>query len=850
MRLTFQASGKFDAGSFIPASHRRVSVEVRDGERVVDRFQVSSDKPRSRSQATKYGPTDTEVIAACDETLASGRPFSWDAPAPEPTLPAGNTVFVVREFEATSGETTQGPTADTLKQLVEATPVERLVTWKDREEACCLDIDYHLTHPPVASHLEAVIETRLYPRPLFWHFSRGGGAHCFYVRSGNLTAEELAAAAALRFRTVDPSAGLDLVTHVRGAGAPVRDSGGGVLGAEGCLPGVQEVEAGDEAVSDWLDTHGLAIGGRYDHEKCPIDPCPGPKNQPVTVSEYGVHCFRCAAKGLSLGSRKPGFASFTALTGTPGSGDVALMVRNKVHWGHAKWVLTEKYELPESLARLGYTAALKLLHDIAEDELAAVFSPETDALARNNDSWTNILSGGYIYPTVQSIALVGSLPGCMARDEKGRLRGVPSKVSFFCQGHDLTERGYGNLSVVHGARLARQFLPPSKEAQVAVLAKDLRGSPRAPQYRRRSERKTVSWAEGVFERYFPGLCWTAVRSQVCAAGVAQETRLGLHPMTFLSGPSGAAKTTTVKLAAGILGSAAPEVSYHRDEEKMKRGISEAGRRGAFALCNEFLKDHQRMNNNRFDPRAALETVLTLTPEVQIHVMYVGSRPLGRLPAVVFTEPRCPYMLRDYRQISRRVRTVQLFGAKEAWRESLAALNLTPDTIHLYRLRDAELAEAADVILSDLIDNYFAVPMTWDAIADSLCCPTIENSPEFDDPKPAMREFFELVCTAPELTDPRLQKKYSSGYKRIDRNSIENGDTALLDIWNQFCKGPNAEWFQSSVLEEADWSGLIGSKHDVRLDLKGDGVGSVYVRFRVGPVKNPTYINDTIPREQS
>jgi len=846
MRLVFQASGKFTGTVFTPAAHRRVAVEVREGDVVRDRFEVASVKPRSRAQATKYGATDAEVIAKCDETLRTGAAVIWDAPEAEPTV-VGTITLLIREREAATGDTRTGATLATIREAVVATPVERLVTWTDRTEACCLDIDYHLTAPPIWSHLEAIIETRLAPRPAFWHRSRGGGVHAFYVRSGAFTAEELAASAALRFRTIDPSAGLDLVTHVRGAGGEVRDGLGGSGGCEACLPGVA-TEASADAISDWLETHGMAIGSRYEHDKCPIDPVAGPQNQPVSVSEHGVHCFRCAAKGLSLGSRKPGFAAFTALTGTPGSSDVALMVKHKVHWGHAKWVLTEKYELPEATAKLGYTAALRATHeDIGEDELAAVFSADTGDMARSNDSWVNLLSANYHYPTQQSIPLVGSLPVCLGRDEKGRLRGIPSKVSYFNQGHDLSERGYGNLAVVRGFRMGKQFLPMPVETQVAILPRELRGSPRVPQYIRRSVRRTVSWAEGVFERYFPGISWVAVRSQVCASAVAQETRRGLHPMTFISGPSGAAKTTTIKVAAGILGTSAPEVSYHRDEEKMKRSIGEAGKRGGFALCNEFLKDHTRMNRGKFDPRAAMETVLTLTPEVQIHVMFVGPRPLGRLPAVVFTEPNCPYMLRDYRQIARRVRLLKLFGAKEAWKDTIAALNLTPDTIHLYRLRDTELADAADVILSDLIDRYFAVPMTWDSIADSLGCPTIETSPEFDDPKPALREFYRLVCEAPDMTDARLLRKYPNGYKRISRTEVEGDD--LVDLWNQFCDGPNSQWFQSKIMDEADWSGLVQSPHHVQLDVKGDGATSVYVRFRVGPITRPQWVNGNIPRTE-
>lgn len=848
MPVIFQASGAMRDGTFVSAANRRVVVEVRDRDGAVkDRFQVNPLTPRSRSRAVSHGPDDATVIRICDETLKTGQAVTWEAPVMQAKTPDGYVTITRRPFEATSGEEHTGPALITIRDLLGMTPVDMLLTWAGKGALCCLDIDYHLTRPPIRSHLEAWIETRIAPRPAMWHFSRGGGAHLFYVGTDRFTAEELAAAAAIRFRTIDPSAGLDLVTHVRGAGSETVRPGPGGSGGAASLPGTGE--ASEEAIQEWLDANGVSLGSRYDHDKCPINPTKeAGQRQPVTVTDAGVFCFSCAAKGLSLGSRKPGFASWTALCATPGSGDVSAMVKNKVHWGHARWVLTEKYELPEQLARLGYAAALKAAHEeLADDELARVFSDDTADMARANDSWVNLLSGNYHYPERSSMPLLGTLPTCLFRDEKGKLRPVASRVAYMVQGHDLSDRGYSNLRVVRGFRMAREFLPSSGPTYVSVLEKELRKTPCAPRYLPRKGRKPVEWAESVYERYFPGMCWPAVRSQVCAAGSAQETRLGLQPMTFLAGASGAAKTTTVKLAAGILGTAAPDVTYLKDEEKLKRAVATASTRGAFALCNEFLKDHQRANGGRADPRAAMETILNLTPEALVHVMYLGPRPLGKLPAIVFTETNCPYQLRDYVQISRRVRLVRLFGRKDSWKESIAGLNLTPDTLHLYRLRDPELNEAADVILSDLVDRFFSTPpgLSWDSIADSLGCPTIETSTDFDDPKPDQRRFFELVCAAPEIEEERLRKRFPGGYKRIHR--ADNGDDAgeLSDLWNQFA---DKDWFNSQILSaEASWSDLIGSDQHVRLDVRSDGVNSVFVRFCVGPITRPLYVNGDIPR---
>ena len=844
--LTFQASGKVTEGRFTAAPHHRVAVEVKRDGVVADRFTVDASKPRSRLPVTRLGATDADVIRLCDEAERTGQPVVWLVPEEEPPPPPGHLRLTIREMDAAGGTVVDGLGEPLLRDHLAATPVTRLLCWTDRASMLCLDIGYHNTSPPPRQHLEAWVEA-LRPRPVAWHYSKGGGAHLFYVATGRFTAEELAAAAALRFRTVDPSAGLDLVVQVRGAGdETIRWNQASADGAGTWVPG-GTLEPGDSTVTDWLTENGMTMHGRYDHAKCPIDPGGDAQREPVVVMDIGVFCFRCAARGLSLGSRKPGMAAYSALTCTQGGSDLGRLVRNRVHWGHARWTLIEKYELPESLARLGYAAALKATHeDMQDDELAAVFCAETNDLARSNDAWQNLTSS-YFYPTNSVAPLLQTLPACLIRDDRNRLRPAPSKVAYMLQGHDLSHRGYDNIKVVRGYRLTRQFIPQI-ETQVGMLAKELRGNPRAPRYIRRGARRPVEWAEGVFERLFPGVSWQAIRTQICAAGVAQELRLGLHPLLFVAGPSGAAKTATVKLAAGILGTGATDVSYHADEEKLRRAIAAAGSMSAFALCNEFIKDYRRLKRTA-DPLGAMETFLSLTPETLNHVMFVGPRTVGKLPAVVITEPRLPLVVSRNYQLARRFRLIQLYGEKKQWGQTFASLNLPPDALHLYRLRDAELAEAADTILSDLIDAYFATPTNdWEAMANSLGVPTIAANPDFEDPNAIRGEFYRLVCAAPDITEPRLVKRLGpgTGWKHIHRG---DADSELVEAWSNICDGKEGRWFTSEVLSEGDWNAIIETDHPVRLDIQDDKANSVFVRFRVGPSKKPMYLNEGIPKRE-
>lgn len=850
MRLVFQAVGRQTDDGFRPAATGKVLVTVHGETGVTDRFEVRPTAPRSRSRAVALGCLDPEVIRLCDETMKTGQAAEWSPPPVAPPPPKGHTTVTVRTFESPTGGEHSGLGTDLLRDVLPTVPVDRLFCWTGKEAMCCLDVDYHDCAPPPRPWLETLVETRLAPRPVAWHFSRGGGLHLFYVAVGSFTAEELAAAAALRFRLTDPAAGLDLVTTVRGPGdSPVRL--GTVQDTQGTLAGWLKgaMEADPEDVEAWLDTHGLKRGDRLDHTHCPINPTPGyaSTGDPVTVGDTGIHCHRCAGQGLSLGCRKPGFAPYTALTGTPGSSDVGRMVRERVHWGHAKWTLTEKYGLPASLARLAYSAAIKAAHEgIEEDEVAAVFCRETDCMSRSfRNTWINLESGGNVYKEAASLPIIAALPACLSRNAKGAL--VPSAriVSHMSQGHDLSDRGYAPIRDIQGFSMARPFLPPSEDTRAVMLARELRGSPRAPKYLLKAQRKAVAWAEGVFEQHFPGICWPLVRSQLCASGVAQETQRGSwSPLTFVEGGTGTAKSTHMKIIAGILGTRAVEVLYERDETRMKRGIGFAADMGAFAVCNEYLKEYHRATGH-YDPAKAMGMALTLTPDTLIHVLHIGHRPLGRIPAVVFTEPKLPYMLANLQQIARRVRTVKLYGFKP-WVQPLNALGLSGDTIHLFRLRDAELSEAADVILSDVVDAYFSTEMTWDEMTKDLGVPTIQDSPNRDDPLPYLRTFYRLVSNAPDLDNPRLMRQYGTGYKRIYRATEEGADAEqLADIWTMFADGPLTAWCRSEKMNERNWGDDLKVPHHVDLDVKTDGQSSVFVRFRVGPVKTPLLLNGQI-----
>jgi hypothetical protein len=516
------------------------------------------------------------------------------------------------------------------------------------------------------------------------------------------------------------------------------------------------------------------------------------------------------------------------------------MVRNFVHWGHAKWAIIHKYGIEnEELAKCAYSVALKLAHP-DDPRTATAFERDTEDLARVSDSWQNLRSS-FTYPNTSIQPLLACLPVCQVLTDDGTFKPKASTVAYMTQGHDLSKRGYNNVEVVNGYRFTERHLPQPSHTLVSNFARGLQGLKSAPKYQKKC---SVEEAKRRIEEIFPGIDWRAVYSLLCASGCAQETKLGTSPMLFIAGPSGSAKTVTCRVAAGIMGSEAPEVTYKQDDEKLKQNIREAGQRGAMVVANEFLKDAARAMR-RHDPRAAMETLLTMTPSVRSWVLYVGPKEMGRVPSLVLTEPKCPHTLRAYTQIGRRVRYLQLAGRKKIWVKKMAEHKVASDSIHLFRRVSTSLAEAADAILADVTDRFFSEPMAWDAMADSLGALTIETHPEFPDPDPEAKKFFALVCSAPELSDPRLKKGYGRGYKLIHRiNHPTTLDEDLCAAYNFFAD--HDDWGHSKLLDERDWSGLLDVPEPVTLDLGTDGNAQVFARFRMGgTMKKPGKVNGEI-----
>lgn len=833
---------------------KKILVQVYDlGGKLLDQDQfLPGTRARRVALARSLGIEDGALLAAIEEATTAGKAIERTIGGAPPAATVEYTL--VRRLDETddSPAATREPfdPVSALRTVADAS-VDLLVKWRDSSRLCCLDVDYHGKKPPHESWLTERVLSDLAPRPVAWHFSKGGGLHLFYKATDPFTADELASVAALCWLRIDPTAGVELKTGVRGAGdAPLEGSPDGVQDAQAAVGqwlGRPDGATDDEARDEWLDARGLEIGGRYGHSVCPIDRTPGDDKErdPVSVTEYGVYCFRCAGKGYSFGCRKPGFAPWGVLLGSPASGDVGLMVRSLTPWGHAKQVLTRKYGLPEAFAERAYRAALKVAHTGSDSAalIALAFHPDTSDIARVGDAWVSV-AAGLEFDRESVGPLLECFPATVSLDDKGKPRARASTVALLKQSHDHRDRGFPRIEKIWGQRLRGPHLADVADDTVIELFPSTLDPRFRPRYVKKRERLALDTAWARVETVAPGIDRAAVELVICALGCAQETRRGMHPKLIVTGPSGSAKTTTPKLAAAFVGATTADCVYRRDPERFAQQLYEANQRGGLLMVNELIKDAERAwgTKGEMPIREPFDPFLNLTADAQTHVLYVGPRRFGRLNPLIVTEPRVPLALRNEQQIARRFRYLRLSGEK-TWAATFAAHSFDGSQPETFRALPG-MAEACDAIVSDVIDRRFCLEAPWDEIADSLGAKLLHESEEFEDVTPLLREFFALVAAAPAVEHPRLAARYP-GYKRIARPEEGGTPSELAESWSQFADGRGSAWLRSRRLTERDWSGILKFGKLIELDVQDDGT-AVYVRFRSGGTfRAPSEINEAI-----
>jgi hypothetical protein len=581
------------------------------------------------------------------------------------------------------------------------------------------------------------------------------------------------------------------------------------------------------AVDEWLSAHGLERGHRYPHEYCPIDPHTGSHGDPVVVLDGGVFCFHCNSDG-------DGFRPWHQLLPATGTSVLEVLVKNLTHWTHAAVIIEQLLGLQGRLARLVYSSALKTFHGADDPRIGSVFMAGKDMI-RQPGRWTSE-DGAVTYPRNIN-AIISRLPAVQFKIETaaGLVTNVNAeKVERLAKTQtDLTPYGYPPVMVIPGVRVYSHNIAIDSTFTLAVPAAEYRQrTDIAPRYVPTTQRMPLDEAWAVLEVVFPGLRRDYLQLCLAAAGCSEVSR-GQPSFVLTTGPSGAAKSTTPRLASGILGVQPRAIAWTPSPERWHQALAEAADVTSLITCNEYLKLAMKAG---LSAKQALDPFLELEVGVAAHRLYVGPVPITKLPGLIVTDIRAPADITDDRQIGRRFVYVHLTSRVE-WNSTCQAAGFG-DAARL-RFGGPHLVAAANAVLSHVIDTYFSWPQSLAQIAGQLGFPMLENA-DLGGGTQDLVDLFVAVCKAPPALGADASRWSGPGWKVVTRGS----ETDLTRAWEKVC---DSGWISSRRCESEDWAHLLQAHVDGEIvsDIRSHGESRVGIRFRVGPVNLPTKVNQQI-----
>lgn len=716
-------------------------------------------------------------------------------------------------------------TRDVLATLVEILStrydlVEPVVQWEGVHHLAAVDLDategYAWTDRTVEHFLQ-----HFAPRPAFAWRTHGDGLRLLYVQQAGFTAEAIASLACTNLSRLKPYDSLEVKRITR---HPLGVKDGCTCGPVHRLQ--QEcdrralnawfewADPGGGEVQRWLEDHQFTRGRKYGHAHCPVQPSTTAQGTPVLVGDHGITCFVCEAHGVTNGASKPGFFPYSALLGRSNAvSHLALLVRNLTHWTHAQHILVQHFQLPPRIVKTAYHAALRTAHPEVDEAFVRLAFLGGRNLVRLDRRWAT--TTGEVY-TGRMDALLRELPA--ARNPDGSRN--DSAVTILMQNHDLTNVGYPALQAIYGCPIWSQHQPLgqySLTVQLGPLRDESRVDVR-PRYTPIDRRTDIDAAWRLIDECCPGVSRRLVELLIVAKGFA-EKGVGRPPMIFITGPASAAKTSTVKLAAAILGDRNSDIVV-TDVGRTRQAILEASERGSFVTFNEITKVPRG-----HDVRAAMDLLLNFTPDQLIHKLHVGAVPLSRLPVFCWTDTDIPLEVRADAQLARRLVHVHL-PVRVEWDEPLAR---SIGTVSDIRLAGEPYASACNAILSDAVDRFFRTPTSFTAAALQLGYAPLERGEERESSDEVLKAFFTAVCEAPEITGSDLQR-FKRGWRRLER-----GTTGVLpELWEQLRDPTDTP--ASRRCSEVDWQRLLGTPEAVLFEVKSSGTNVIFVRFRSADTK--------------
>jgi hypothetical protein len=528
-------------------------------------------------------------------------------------------------------------------------PADTVIEADEGAHFSIVDADvHHWPTPPTVGELEAYLAA-VVPTPDAAWISHGRGMKLVFVGRSH---RDRALAAAF---TIPSSFTVEVLPHTRHPGSSSSSHDGNSCGPVTFFENAINAPFTFQAVSrltaelrqQALDVLGLHDGGRFDHDRCPIDQeAESDSRNCIVVLDHGVYCHRCAGHDVHYRDQPtPGFVPFAAVVGSAVT-QLDVLARELVHWTHARIELKHAYRnLAEPLLREVYTKVLQSIWSTDDPRIKLVFNRDLD-IAWGAGQW---LAAANLEPTKFDDDLASGFPYCLRRIGNNKKPNVQVDRVRRTQAKHRTPRGYTpvrpvrGISFIQGQNSIPVTAPPLPKHPIRLLDDPL---PEAEAFQR-------------LERPFPLLHRPYLKASLAAA-ICAEGGGGQPPMITCSGPSGSAKEQTVRLAASFMGQQICKVPLTEDEERFARRVGadiSAGYR--FLVFDELSKTN--------DLTGKMKLLLMLSASIQWRPLYRNQSVSTQVRAAFFFPcVRFPDFLRKNQEFVRRTRHMHLWRQVPNW----------------------------------------------------------------------------------------------------------------------------------------------------------------------------------------
>ena len=768
--------------------------------------------------AKRLGLDETKLQTYIKEFVESGvNQVTISLDANRPATPK----FRVRDEIGVAGSASL---YDTFSEAIHASKDKQVIEWDCNFWACNLDIDFDKEYTPPPNQLINFITT-VSPQPSMYWISRSGGCHLIYQAMGIFSAEELASIAAYQFTKRFPCHPPEFLHRSRNAPGEIHTvvADCNTDAIRSLLTDVSETDP-----VEYLANRGWSVGMRLPHTECPVNPHQRAEGNspPVVIKENGIHCYVCERDEIRLGSRRPGIFSYAALMGNRVTTQISNCVKQFVHYGHAKHVLGSKVK-SESMSRLIFSCLLKMQH--GEDaRVPLVFTAgEPNGLVRHSGYWCD--SRGDVVALDKNSAILKQLPHCLKLSNDGTIYQDDVAREWLSQTVDQSVRGYYSVMSLRGIQFSQFQLLPSDKVYT-VLNSDILApvdmEKRRPRYLPQSARMRTADAWKILDKYFPKIDQKLIELLLVGRGCV-EHRSGLPPMVFISGITGSGKTSHPQIAAAIAGDTMADVKFKRDTSKFDNALFTAKKTSSFFVFDEVFKFARAEG---YTDVAAMEQLLGFTPNRQVYLIYVGTVCIGDLPLYIFCDTQIPVDVSCHEQIGRRMFTHHLATVLR-WEPTMNEYGINEPRFLRSRGPD-ELIDAANAILSDVIDRHFTCPATdFAEVATSLGFKRLRDSEQVDERRKLIADFYVAVCNAPDIRDANDLKRWSREGFKIGRSDQR---CPLYDAFISLQTEQESETILCRILEESDLQTILRLSEPCTVEIRKHG--SKYA-FRFAAVKS-------------